>query len=133
MYYEQAEKIEPREAKLFYQKGLVLARMQRLPDAMAAFQKAIEIEPNRPDAIQAFIAVALETQQAERALPIAERVVKMTESKDVQALMMLAEVYKQANMRKEALQAHRLSLELAPSQDPASTARIMRAIKELEQ
>ncbi len=59
---------------------------------MAAFQKAIEIEPNRPDAIQAFIAVALETQQAERALPIAERVVKMTESKDVQALMMLAEV-----------------------------------------
>ena len=130
-YYEEAEKIEPREAKLHYQKGLVLVRLRRIFEAIENFKKALAIEPNRPDALQAIIAVSLESNQPNEALPFAERVVKLTESKDIHALLMLADVYAAALMKPEAIQANELAMLLAPSQDPSAAAKIAESIKML--
>ena len=130
-YYSQAEAIEPREAKLKYHMGLVLARLKRLPEARNKFKEALEIEPDRPDALQAFIFVAIESGQPKEALPYAERIVKMTGSQDVHALMMLADVYQSADMIPHAIQANEIAMKLAPSQDPAAAAKILTSLRSL--
>ena len=128
-YYLQAESIEPREAKLKYQMGLVLARLKRLPEARDKFKEALEIEPDRPDALQAFILVALESGQPKDALPYAERIVKLTDAQEIHALMMLADVYQAADMTRLAIQANEIAMQLAPSQDPAAAAKILISLK----
>ena len=116
---------------MHYQKGLVLVRLRRISEAIENFKKALAIEPNRPDALQAIIAVSLESNQPNDALPFAERVVKLTESKDIHALLMLADVYAAASMKPEAIQANELAMLLAPSQDPSAAAKIAESIKSL--
>ncbi len=51
--HAQAEEIEPREAKMKYQIGLVLLKSGRPADAIMKFKSALEIEPWHADATQA--------------------------------------------------------------------------------
>jgi tetratricopeptide (TPR) repeat protein len=45
-YYRQADAVEPYSAKIHYQMGLALVQLGRGPEAIAQFEKAVEIDPS---------------------------------------------------------------------------------------
>ncbi len=55
----------------------------------------------------------------------------MTSSKDIYALMMLADVYQAAEMTTQAIQANEIAMKLARSQDPAAAAKILTSLRTL--
>jgi tetratricopeptide (TPR) repeat protein len=129
--YAQAEELEPREAKMKYQIGLVLLKSSRYEEAIARFKQAIDIEPLHAEAIQALILTFLEKGKASEAIPFAERAVWATQSQDVNTLAMLGEVYRAAGDSKKAIQAFQSAIQFAASQDPSLVPRIQQELNSL--
>ena len=129
--YAQAEELEPREAKMKYQIGLVLLKSNRYEEAIARFKQAIDIEPLHAEAIQALILTFLEKGKASEAIPFAERAVWVTQSQDVNTLAMLGEVYRAAGDSKKAIQAFQSAIQFAASQDPSLVPRIQQELNSL--
>jgi cytochrome c-type biogenesis protein CcmH/NrfG len=44
--YRQATKLRPEDEEAFYQLGMAETRLAHYPEATAAFQKALELDPN---------------------------------------------------------------------------------------
>ena len=131
-YYLEAEAIEPREAKLKYQMGLVYGRKRKLPEAIARFKEALTIDPSHAESLQAIIRANIENGTASDGLPYAERVVNETGFQNIQTLVLLGECYQAAGLQSEAVRALKVALRLAPSQQPSMTAALRESIKILE-
>ncbi len=131
-FYRKAEAIEPRQAKMKYQIGLVYTRMKNLPAAIDRFKQALEIEPQHAEALQAVVLASLDAGTAKDALPYAEHIVRLTGSQDPESLIMLARVYQAAGHPQPALTALRLALPLARTQATELVSTIEQQITALE-
>ena len=49
-YYEKAIKIDPKDARAWYNKGIALSKLGRTKDAVEAYKKSIDLEPQKAEA-----------------------------------------------------------------------------------
>ncbi len=131
--YKQAEGIEPRQAKMKYQIGLVLTRLGRLNEAIEKFKEAVSIEPQYFEALQAAVYACLDAGRPQDAIPYAEFGVRASELKDVNWLSLLARVYLEAGNKTQSLNALRIAVPLAETYAPELLPDLKARAKLLEQ
>lgn len=126
-YYLQADEIEPYEAKIKYNMGLVLAQLNRLPEATDRFREALEIEPDHADAINAMIA-ALRRRTEPEAIAYAERAAEETEYRNFGILLVLSDIYAAAKRYEAAIRSATAARRFVELERPEIAARIDQAI-----
>jgi tetratricopeptide (TPR) repeat protein len=130
-YHEKAEELEPGEAKIKFQKGLTLIRLNRGNEAITRFQKSLEIEPLHIEALPALVQGLVQFGRAVEAIPFAERAARASNLQNARVIGMLAEVYRAANDHDKAAKAYQLAIELAKLQDPALLPQLEKSFKSL--
>ncbi len=111
--YLQADEIEPYEAKVKFQIGMILARQGKLEEAKQFFENALSIEPLNPGALQAQIGLLRQLGDSAAALPLAQTAVVLTGLRDPDALMVLAETSAEIAQFREAIEAARLARQVS--------------------
>lgn len=90
-FYREAAEIEPYYDKLRHQMGLAYGQLNRLPEAIEQLKLALRINPNRPDSHQ-FLSMALrQAGRPREALPHSRQAVKLSEVRNPEGLLALAE------------------------------------------
>lgn len=101
-HYRRADEIEPYNAQLNYQIGLALSSLGRWPEADERLRRALEIDPNHPGASQALSHVLRQEGRSEESLRFALRAARLTQFKNPDILITLADSYASANRPQEA-------------------------------
>jgi tetratricopeptide (TPR) repeat protein len=140
--YEQAELLEPREAKLKYQKGLVYSKMGKIDEAIQSYKQTLNIEPLHANAMPALLELLVRSGKATEAIPFAERSARSiverfsesttaTPSEYIRAFITLGEVYRASGLTSKAKQAFEAALPVAKKQEPQMAFQLEQAIKSL--
>ena len=72
-----AEAIEPDSGRVLYARGALLRAQGNLPEAIATFQRAIELYPNVPDAYRLLGFLKLAVGQSDEAIPLLQRSIRV--------------------------------------------------------
>lgn len=110
--YEQADSIEPYNAKIHYLWAEALGRLGRFQEAVAHYQQSLRIDPAQVEALRGATAAAAQSGDFTAALTFAQQAVQLTEYRDVSDLMALAQVQLQLSKMDDvtAVLAHALTL-----------------------
>ncbi len=92
-YYRRALDAEPSNAKIRYQMGLAMSRLNRWPDAVECFQQVLASAPNHAHGCQGMSHALRQQGRLTEALPFALRAARLTQFKDPYVLVTLAETY----------------------------------------
>jgi tetratricopeptide (TPR) repeat protein len=130
-FHQQAEELEPVEAKIKYQKALTLIRMGRSGEAIDSLKQALEIEPLHNDALPLLIQGLVQHGRPVEAVPYAERLARATILQNVRFVLLLAEVYRSAKLEDKAIKALRLAINLAEHQEPALLPQLHKSLQTL--
>lgn len=117
-HFQNANQLEPMNARLRYQLGLSLAALGRNPEAATSFRESLAINPNDLEACSALARILLAQHQLEEAIVLARRAVEITGERDGEALMFLSDCLLDAGQlddaRRPAEQALNLSVRTNP-------------------
>ncbi|MBI3862204.1 MAG: tetratricopeptide repeat protein [Planctomycetia bacterium] len=128
-HYHRAREIEPYDAQIQFRMGLVLERLGRLPEAVEHYRLSLEIEPRRADACASLVQALRRQGRAEEAVGFARRSARLSEDRDIDALMTLAETCSEAGLVREAVGAAERALGLALKSEPPRAPDIRRRLK----
>ena len=112
-HYQRAEEIEPYDAKINYQIGLVLMKLQRQPEAAERFKQVLTSDPQNVEGCHAMSLSLRQQGRPGEAIPYVEHAVKVTGRQNVDLLVALAETYSEANRYQQAIDTATSSLRLA--------------------
>ncbi len=130
-HYLRADEIEPYEAKINFHLGLALAGLNRLPEATERFRKAIAIEPNHLEACDCLILALRQQGKSQEAVTISRRAAQITNHRNLDVLMTLAETYADAGQFTEALDTATRALRLAESDNPSRVPQVRRTMESI--
>ncbi len=130
--YEEANAIEPYEAKIQYHLGIAHASTNELEEAIVCFRKALEIEPYHQGALPAIISVLRQLGRSSEAIVYAQTTVGITGGRDIDSLMVLAETLAEADDREAAKIFATSALRIALQVDPALAARIQTRLQDYD-
>ncbi len=88
--FDQAISLAPTDAKLLYNKGLILGQLQRIPEAIETLKRSVELKPNYRDAQYTLGILLKEVGEDQAALDQMEIVLKLIPN-DVEAIEKIAE------------------------------------------
>lgn len=114
-YYRQAEDVEPYSAKINYQMGLALAKLDRFPEAADRYKKAIQIDPGNVSSLATLSQLLLKLGKPDEAMNHSLKAVEVTGHRDPEILMNLAESYAGTQEFQNAITTAQRALELSNS------------------
>jgi tetratricopeptide (TPR) repeat protein len=127
----QADRIDPGEPGNHYVWGTALAQQKRWADAEKQFRAALCANPIHRDANQGLSGALRQQGQAEEAVRFARRAVRLSDSKDPEALLTLADAYAAAQRMPEARATLEQALAAAEPSRPSLAAAIRKRLSEL--
>ena len=122
--YQRVFEIEPFDATTEYHWGLSLLRLRRWPDAAERFRRVNVIAPRHPGGYQGLSHALRETGKADEALLPARRAAKLTEYRNFDVLLTLAETLAATGRAAEAATAAAKALDLDAGFDVAIRRRL---------
>ena len=131
-YYRQADAIEPQSAKIKHHLGLALGRLARWPEAIAEFQKALEIDPNDSDACLSLSQAYQKQKQPAEFLRLALRAANLTRFENLDALLNLADAYAENGRHSQATETASRALAIAEQSNPALAQQLRAQIQEFQ-
>jgi tetratricopeptide (TPR) repeat protein len=111
-HYRQAEKIEPFDAKINYHWGLALIKLENWAEAADRFRRALAVDPNHAGSSQGLAHALKQQGKAAEAVRYAWRAARLTDFRELDVLVTLAECYADAGRNPEAAAAAVRALEL---------------------
>ena len=131
-HYRIADEVEPYRAKLHYQWGLALMKSESWADAATHFRTAIKIDPRHVQACVSLSQVLLHENQIAGAVELARRAASLTERKQSDVLLHLAECLAENKQLNEAAKAAEEALEIARQNRNDQVPRIQRRLREFQ-
>ncbi|MEI8380920.1 MAG: tetratricopeptide repeat protein [Planctomycetota bacterium] len=130
-HYQQADEVEPFNSRINHQMGLALAKLARWPEAIQRQQKAITIDPNDPRPFVALSVALRQSGQRQESVKYARRAAQLTEYKDLEALIGLADAYADDGHWKEAIETTEKGLAIAQTANKQLAAQLRIRLVEL--
>lgn len=131
-HYRIADEIEPYKAKLHYQWGLALLRGESWSEAEVHFRLALTIDPRHSQACLGLSQSLKHQGQIENSIAFARRAVKITERKQPEVLLNLAECYAENKQLKLARQTAEEALLIARQSGPDLISKIQSRLMEFQ-
>lgn len=103
-HYDVAAEIEPWGASIERIRGQCLSQLGRYPEAALAYLRSLTIDPNQTDCSRELRRTLRERFTAEESLPHAIEAVKITQARQLELLIGLAEIYRDLHQTVEARQ-----------------------------
>ncbi|MFL5241723.1 MAG: tetratricopeptide repeat protein [Gemmataceae bacterium] len=124
--YRQADDIQPYNAKINYHRGMALSHLGRLEEAIDCLRRALRIDPKHAGACHALSTALSQQGKLAEALRFARHAARLTDFKDPEILLTVAELNAEAGHFTEAETVATQALDLAPSGNgqPASQLRL---------
>lgn len=132
-YYQQADEVEPFNARINHQMGLALAKLARWSEAIERQKKATTIDPNDPGPFLALSVALRQSGQRREAIKYARRAAQLTQHKDLETLIGLADAYADSGQWKDAIEATEQGLAIAQSTNKQIAAQLRIRLVELRQ
>jgi tetratricopeptide (TPR) repeat protein len=129
--YQRADEIEPYDAKIHYQMGLALVKLGRLAEAVDCFRKVVTIDPKHAGGCQALAETLRQQGQTAEAVRLARRAARLTEFKNPDVLLTLAEAYAAAGRDADAERTAAEALDAAQAGNPELAGQIRRRLEEI--
>ena len=117
-YYRRAAEIDPESAQINYQAGLSLIKLEGYEEAAAALRRTLVIDPNHAGACQALCQSLREIGKTGEAVRYGRKAARLTESKNPDVLLTLADAYASAGRYADAREAADRALPLAEANSP---------------
>ena len=92
-YYRRAAEIDPWSVKANQMLGQCLAITGQWQEAVKAWEQALLIDPQQPEVCHALRSILRGNKRGTNVLPMAEKLVKLTDEKNGELLLTLAEIY----------------------------------------
>lgn len=124
-HFRQAEEVEPYNAKINYQIGITLVKLERWSDAEKRLRRLLIIDPNHGPGCQALSHALRRQGQAAEAVHFAERAARLTEFKNVDVLVTLADSYADAGRFSEAVATASRAIDAAAKGDPQVLSKLL--------
>jgi tetratricopeptide (TPR) repeat protein len=131
-FYRRAERIEPFDAKINYHWGLALVKLGQWADAEARFHKALDVDPNHAGALQGLAHALRQQGRPAEAVRPAWRAAKLTDFREPDVLVTLADAYADAGRAPEAAAAAARALEGADAGPARLTFDVRQRLEQLK-
>jgi predicted CXXCH cytochrome family protein len=131
-HYHRAEEMEPRNAKVKFNKGLSHLGLEQWEDARVAFLKVVELDPKNPGAFQGLSRALRGQGQHLEALKNAQRAAELTRYESADILLSLADAYADAGRLQEAQSTASRALAAAQGGDRQLIEQIVARISEFQ-
>jgi len=131
-HYRLADEIEPYKAKLQYQWGLALLKAESWTEAEAHFRQALTIDPSHSQACLGLSQSLKNQGQIEKSIAYARQAVKITDRKQPEALLNLAECFAENKQLTLARQAAEEALLAALQSNNELISKIQRRLMEYQ-
>ena len=92
-YYRRTVEIDPWSIKANQMLGRCLAKLGLWQEAVQAWEQALLIDPRQPEVCHALHDILRDNIRPKIALPMAEKLVKLSDEKNAELLLALAEIY----------------------------------------
>lgn len=130
-YFEAAAKRDPENVAAQLNTGMLAAQLGRRDIAGVYLDRAHALQPQDPRPLRAMAALIVTDPRATpelraRAIELAQRVVELTQGRDLGALQLLAAAHGSAGQRDQAIQTLERAAQLAESQGQPSIAQQIR-------
>jgi tetratricopeptide (TPR) repeat protein len=129
---DQADRIAAGQPTTHVVRGMALAKQQRWPGAETEFRKALEGNPTDSEASRGLSEVLRPQGKVEEALRYARRAVRLSDSKDAEALKTLAEAQLAARHLPEARKTLEQALALVEASNPPQAQAIRSRLRQLQ-
>jgi len=129
--YRRADEIEPFNAKINYHRGMALAQLGRSAEAKEDFRRVLIIDPKHAGACHSLSQVLRQQGDPTEALRFARRAARLTDSKNPDVLLTLAEIYTDAGRFAEAEETAAKGLAAAKNDSAPVTPQIRRRLEEI--
>jgi tetratricopeptide (TPR) repeat protein len=116
--FRRADEVEPFTAEIKFRWGLALAKLGRWAEAEQYFRQALAVDPNSVGACQGLAHALRQQGQAAGAVRFARRAARLTQYRNPDVLLGLAETYADAGRFAEADDTAERALEAARAGDP---------------
>jgi tetratricopeptide (TPR) repeat protein len=127
--YRRADEIEPFDAKINYHRGLALAKLGQWKEAEACFRRVRAIDPTHAGGCQGLGEALRRQGRAEEGVRYARWAARLTDYRNADVLLTLAETYADAGRFGDADEAAAQALAAAQRGDPNQAA-LIRARRE---
>jgi tetratricopeptide (TPR) repeat protein len=128
--FRRADEIGPFDAGINYRFGLALLKLGELPEAGDRFRRTVVIDPNHAGGCQGLSDALRRQGRAAEAVRYALRAARLTEFKNPDVLITLAEAYSAAGRLAEAHETGARALGAAQANSPAMVPQIRRRMEE---
>jgi tetratricopeptide (TPR) repeat protein len=122
--FRRADEIEPYNAKINYQLGLALVKLERWQDAIASFRQVLVIDPLHAEGCVGLSQTLRRLGRTDEAIPVVQRVSRLTGGRNPDVLMELAESYAALDRWGDAAQAAAKALDSVDESQSAVIAQI---------
>ena len=111
--------------------GLAFAKLARWPEAAQRQKRAITIDPNDPRSFVALSTALRQMNQRQEAVTYALRAAQLTQFKDLESLVSLADAYADVGLWKEAIETTEKGLAISQTTDKQLAAQLRIRLVEL--
>ena len=129
-HYRSADDIEPHKAKIQFHWGLALAKLEKWDEAANHFRLALSIDPNHAETCEHLSQLLRSQGRLEEAIELALRAVTITRRQQPGNLLLLAELYGEAQRIPQAEQTASDALIAARNTESDLLPRIQRRLAE---
>jgi tetratricopeptide (TPR) repeat protein len=129
--YCTADEIEPFNSKTHYHWGLALAKQGKLPEAVSHFHEVLKIDPDHAGACQALGDTLRRQGKATEAVSFAKRAARLTNQRNADVLLTLAEAYADAGRYADAVGVAGMAVDAAKTTNPELAGRIRWRLEQL--
>jgi tetratricopeptide (TPR) repeat protein len=129
--YRRAYEIEPWSAQTNYQRGLALLKLDRRPEAIECFERVRRIDPKHAGGYQGLAHAFRKQGEAARALPYALRAARLTQFKNPDTLLTLADSYCDLGRLDDAAETVARALDAAQTGNPDQVPQLRMRLQEL--
>ncbi len=130
-HFQQADEVEPYNARINFQMGLAFAKLTRWHEAAQRHKRAITIDPNDPRSFVALSTALRQMNQRQEAVTYALRAAQLTQFKDLESLVSLADAYADVGLWKEAIETTEKGLAISQTTDKQLAAQLRIRLVEL--
>lgn len=117
-YYRHADEVEPYSAKINYQIGLALAKLERWPDAVERLRKSVKIDPQGVQAMVTLSQTLRRVEQLEESITYAKNAAQLSGYEEPEIILNLSDAYADAGQWNDAIQAAEKGLAAAQKYRP---------------
>ncbi len=129
--YRRADEIEPRNAKTHYHWGLALAQLGRWEEASEHFRQVLAIDPKHAGGSQGLGHALRQQGKTAEALRYARHAARLTDFRNPDILLTLADVYADAGRPADAEETAAKALDAAQASDPKLVPQIRERVEEI--